>query len=349
MSKEKRHFAIGAFVLCSLTLIILAGILFGGGELFPNKLYFETYFDASVQGLDVGSAVKLRGVTVGKVEEISFARQTYFAENFEEENIDVKRSFSYVRILCSLDLKKHPGFSEEHIEGLKTLGLSATLAMQGITGGMLINLDFASDPAPKLCFNWTPKEIYIPSRPTQLENVLNIAEKIANNIEKIDFSETISAITTLTDTVSQAVENAQIPRLTESCLSLVNSLNDVTTEVKAGINTLNLKEVSTDLKSITSHIANITATLDEVLPNLAQSSSTTLSSVQESLSALNGTLAQVSTILTTIITDVDIGELSTDVENSLEGLSRTISALEALINQLRERPSRILFDDEQQF
>ncbi len=347
MRKEKRYFAIGAFVLSSLMLLILAGILFGGGDLFPKKCYFETYFNTSIQGLDVGSAVKFRGVSVGKVESISFTQQIYPNQTLDFSNTEACLSCSYVRILCSLDLKKFPNLTQEQLEMMKTLGLSTTLSMQGITGGMLINLDFFSEPAPQLSFDWTPEEVYIPSRPTQLENFINVAEKIATNIEKIDFSSTIDSITKLTDQISLSIEKSNIPHLTESCLSLVTSLNNIAQQINNYMNDDNVKDIIVNLKDITQHIASITSTVDNELPTFAQSSTATIVTMQESLSKLNETLTTISTLLKTVATEVDFGDISNEVSSSVGHLSRTLSALEALIHQIRERPSRLLIDDKE--
>ena len=44
----------------------------GAGNVFKRTVTIETYFDESVQGLDVGSAVKYRGVQIGRVTRIGF-------------------------------------------------------------------------------------------------------------------------------------------------------------------------------------------------------------------------------------------------------------------------------------
>ena len=47
MKSSTRHFAIGLFVLAGFGLLALACILFGGSQLFAQKLTFETYFASS--------------------------------------------------------------------------------------------------------------------------------------------------------------------------------------------------------------------------------------------------------------------------------------------------------------
>ena len=53
---------IGALVAGILVLVII-----GTGRFFERKVIIETYFKESVQGLDIGSKLKYRGVTIGEV------------------------------------------------------------------------------------------------------------------------------------------------------------------------------------------------------------------------------------------------------------------------------------------
>jgi len=58
---------VGMFVLGAFGLIVLALLSFRSAHFFSKPGRFVAYFSESVQGLDVGSAVKLRGVRVGRV------------------------------------------------------------------------------------------------------------------------------------------------------------------------------------------------------------------------------------------------------------------------------------------
>jgi paraquat-inducible protein B len=58
---------VGGFVLGGLVLGIVAILLFGGTRLFATRFHVVV-FNNSVSGLDVGSPVTFRGVSIGKVE-----------------------------------------------------------------------------------------------------------------------------------------------------------------------------------------------------------------------------------------------------------------------------------------
>ena len=63
---EANKYKLGIFVLTGIGLLIAGLFLLGLAETFKPKINFITYFDESVQGLEVGAAVKFRGVTIGK-------------------------------------------------------------------------------------------------------------------------------------------------------------------------------------------------------------------------------------------------------------------------------------------
>ena len=76
MDEGQNYRRLGLFVL--VTLALLAGILFvlGGRSLFQPTFTFETYFNESVAGLEIGAPVQFRGVPLGQVTEILTARSS---------------------------------------------------------------------------------------------------------------------------------------------------------------------------------------------------------------------------------------------------------------------------------
>ena len=65
---------------------------------FRKKALVETYIDESVQGLDVGSPVKFRGVPVGRVEQISLTSAEYAT----------RRQYVLVRMSISSNMFQFP-------------------------------------------------------------------------------------------------------------------------------------------------------------------------------------------------------------------------------------------------
>ncbi|MCE9598526.1 MAG: MlaD family protein [Spirochaetia bacterium] len=99
MTQSKdRYYKIGLFVTLGFALLIGGMLILGAGSFFRPTIHMETYFDESVQGLDIGSAVKHRGVQIGTVESIGFVRNEY--KDLSEE--DYYRYGKYVLVQIAL-------------------------------------------------------------------------------------------------------------------------------------------------------------------------------------------------------------------------------------------------------
>ena len=73
MSSRSSKFIIGLFVITGVMMCVVIIIWVGAADLFMKGSTYVTYFDESVQGLQADSAVKYRGVEIGKVQSIKVA------------------------------------------------------------------------------------------------------------------------------------------------------------------------------------------------------------------------------------------------------------------------------------
>jgi phospholipid/cholesterol/gamma-HCH transport system substrate-binding protein len=73
MAKQTTNLIIGLFVILGFLLGVVAIIWVGATSYFQKGATYVSYFDESVQGLQVDSSVKFRGVDVGRVETIRVA------------------------------------------------------------------------------------------------------------------------------------------------------------------------------------------------------------------------------------------------------------------------------------
>ena len=136
--------------------------LLGGRSLFQPTFTFETYFNESVAGLELGAPVRFRGVPLGQVTAILTSAATY------ERDVPLGKRKEYIVVRAKVD------FSAEEVEQMERdavqmvkRGLRAQTQLAGITGQQYLALDFL-DPAkyPPLPFDWTPKYTYVPSAPS---------------------------------------------------------------------------------------------------------------------------------------------------------------------------------------
>ena len=214
MSAEARYFRVGLFVLIGIVLIAAGTVILGGQDLFTEPIHFETVFDESVQGLEVGSPVKLRGVQLGTVSEILFAGDYYPLETTEQrleygERIVVRMSV--------LDPPAEGSSLEERrrrIELLIDRGLRLRLATSGVTGTSFIQADFVSpERHPPMEIPWTPECMYIPSAPSTLATITTAAERIFGRLEDLDVETLVQDLDALLVSMRKAVDDLDVPAL----------------------------------------------------------------------------------------------------------------------------------------
>ncbi len=167
MSKQKKitsSFLIGLFVIVG-TIVIAAAVIWLGAEQFMQKYqYYNTYFDVSVDGLEVGSTVKYLGVPVGSVSKIRIAKE-------QKKLVEV-----VVQINQDVEIKDIMRFRVDYA---------------GITGSKLLTLYYPSNSStlmahPKL--NFDPKHPVIPSTPSGLEEIATAAQDMVNKLKDINYA-----------------------------------------------------------------------------------------------------------------------------------------------------------------
>lgn len=148
------HWKLGLFV--SLGIGVAIGMLFwlGMARFRREAIYAVTYFDESVQGLDVGSPVKFRGVTLGSVSSITIAP--------DQRHVQIDMQIFTEEL-------KHMGLSSDTPW---TPEVRVQLASAGITGVKFLQVDFfeATKHQP-MDLPFEPGTNYIPSVPSTLKGL----------------------------------------------------------------------------------------------------------------------------------------------------------------------------------
>jgi ABC-type transporter Mla subunit MlaD len=168
---------VGGVVLLVAMIWFLTGNQIGGGSVF------ESYFSESVQGLEVGAAVKYRGVTIGRVADIGLVS----AEYGSDRPFDVASStYRLVFVRYVVDTAKTGKMPD--VQQAVSAGLRVRLASQGITGLSYLELDFANpERYPTLVVPWQPRATYIPSMPSTFTQVQDAAQQVLARLNRLDF------------------------------------------------------------------------------------------------------------------------------------------------------------------
>jgi len=270
MNEDPKYFRIGLFVIGGALLLAATLITFGAGKIFQQRLYFETYLSSSVAGIDRGSSVRFRGVSIGKVTDVTFVFNEYPDEN---------RSgvYNYVMLIMEVTEAVFPQMFttpdlEEQVHRAVSGGLRARIEPQGITGLNYVELDFLNPQEfPALQVDWEPKNLYIPSAPGQLAGILDSVNKIMREMENFHIGELESSLRTLLDNMNSAVTEANIGKLSEDIQNFSNQSTLLVEELKKVLADANVPALSAGLQRSLDSVTDAVSDLQRILANIEPS------------------------------------------------------------------------------
>ena len=237
MSAEARYFRVGVFVFLGMLAIVAAVIVLGGRSLLAKPVIFESYFDESVEGLAVGSPVKLRGVEIGRVAQIGFV-QDYYHFASDEERVTAGN-----KVLVRMEVLPRRGSEEvgEELERLVAQGLRLQLSRSAITGTSFLQADFF-DPAKHVpvTISWQPEVLYIPSTPSTLAALSSAADRLLQRLEELRVEEIVKNLNELLVALTDTVKSLDLPELKEHGSALLADLRRTSTELRGNVQAADL-------------------------------------------------------------------------------------------------------------
>lgn len=262
--KQASYFRIGVFIIAGLLLLAGGLIIFGIGQFFKEKITLETYVDATVQGIEIGSPVKFRGVTVGKVSRIGFL----FTEYPEVDRTSVA---NYVVILMEIDKEIFPDmFKEEHLQELLDRqikqGLRVQIEPQGITGLNYMEINYLPpDRFTPIKINWKPRNYFLPYAPGEITSMLDSINKMMKEVENLNIQGIGNKAMNVLDSVNQAMNDIQFQKLSDDA-------QKVMTSVTQAIEDARLKELSADTRRLLAEVQKSNDQVRAILGNVEPAS-----------------------------------------------------------------------------
>ena len=225
MSAKAHQVRIGIFVVVGVAILAAALFLFGIRSAFEPTLRFETYVTGDVEGLSKGSAVKLRGVEVGKVTEIGFSWRLY-------GNRDPRCVVVRFEIEESVSPLPAGGDIEAELHRIVERGFRAIVQSEGITGSSIVALRNV-DPKqyPPLVVPWKPRDLYIPNAPSQFGQIVASLERTLANFAALDLAKVVTDVDRVLNSADETIR--KIGQLDLPALS--RDVNRVTTDASAAV------------------------------------------------------------------------------------------------------------------
>ncbi|HIJ55774.1 MAG TPA: MCE family protein [Deltaproteobacteria bacterium] len=309
MALKANYFKIGVFVIVAAIITVIGVIVLGAGTIFRKKVMIETYFQESVQGLEIGSPLKFRGVRFGRVEDITLLGKEYLTQ---QRYILVRVSMPSEDFVLKAG-KMTPKEFENEIEK----GLRIRMAFQGITGTAFLEMDYL-DPSlnPPLKLDWTPKYFYIPSSQSTISRISTSLDRLMKNLEKIKMNELVEGLEMSARTVKAALAKADIASVSKEVKALL-------VETRATNRTLNQIIDGAEMKGI-----------------LAKTSAA-LTGIQRGSEQIPGVLEQTKKILGRL--DGLINKKQQDIEVSIDNLRVFSENLREITENAKKNPSQFFF------
>jgi paraquat-inducible protein B len=365
MSQRPSYFKLGLFVLVSTALLLTAVSLLGANALFQQVIRAETSFVDSAEGISVGTPIKLRGVTLGKVSWIGFVEQKYALKETPAES-----ATDGARVLVELAFRVIPGSPDEtegRLEEMIAQGMRVRKASAGLTGGTYLELFFPppGDPPPP-SLRWTPRSIYIPSQASVMQQIESAAERLARQLEAADISGLLRNVNTLITNASAKVDELDIKEIQTHVLALVDGLRESNDRVKALLSDPKLERIVADVASVTdslrgaigeqeSDLARFIRELPEVTSRLKGAVSEIEHLLQdEQTKRMLANLSQASNALPGAAEDIRllarrleslVASQQQNLASIIIALRQTIENAEALTEDAKRNPSRLLLGE----
>jgi phospholipid/cholesterol/gamma-HCH transport system substrate-binding protein/paraquat-inducible protein B len=332
MSAKANYFKTGVFILSALTLGVIAIVVLSKGQWFEHVMYWETYFDESVQGLAVGSPIKYRGVQLGTVDAIEFVRDVYGPELGKE---DLLRYGRYVLVRGTATPPPRATDVEEELQrgGMIAAGLRVRLASQGVTGLVYLEADYLNPKeSPALEVPWKPRTTYLPSARSTVSVLSTALQNIARDLEKADIHSIARDLDSLVLEVTNSVKEANVQVLSSQTGHVLTEFQGIAQQVRRLVE-------NRDFKSIISDAARTVEGTKDLVAELSQAAK----QIKVASDKFPDTSARLERSVRRI--DMLLANKSQDIEETVENLRAVSENLRELTDHAKRYPAQVFLGE----
>ncbi|MDA0947029.1 MAG: MlaD family protein [Planctomycetota bacterium] len=331
---------LGLFVLSGLLLLVGSAFYLGARRLIRPSAEVVSFFDESVQGLETGAPLKMRGVTIGKVKDISFAPDGRVVRVTSDVFLDVLRGLGLQSLADDADLFR-----------MLPPDLRVRLAVTGITGVRFLEVD-SVDPTDgqDLVLGFELPQNHLPARrstlkgleqsllslanqvPELIERIDGVAQVIQSEVESMQLAATFSKARSTLDTLQAQAASVDMTGLQGAADATFSRVASAADEVRIA---------AAALRSLVETTAGGEGPAGSALLEVADLAEATRQAVEQS------DLPGLSRALTTLAARLeDLGPEARgalgESRQTLRGLRDTLSALTLLLRQLELDPASLI-------
>jgi len=335
------YFKIGIFVISAIVIGMIGVVVLGVGTIFQKRSLIETYIDESVQGLDVGSPVKFRGVPVGRVEEISLTSAVY----------STRRQYVLVRISISTNMFQFP-VNDPNSPALKKeleRGFRMRLAQQGLTGVAYLETDYLEpERNPPLEIDWQPYYPYIPSTRSRITQLSEAIERILQNFGDINIPQLTGSIEKSLGAMTKLAESANLEKIGTQANTLLTEVRETNRQINALVASPELKSALADASATAGRarqlIERAEKPVNQMLADLPQAAES-MNRLVKRLDAVSNDLPETSAQLRQTLQRLNrlVASQQRDIEKTMENLRGISDNMKEITDNSKKYPSQVLF------
>ena len=327
MSKQASLTLIGGFVIGAVALVVAGVLIFGSGKFFSHTSPAVMYFEGNVQGLQVGAAVKFRGVPIGSVTDIK--------AKFDAKDLKFHIPVFVEFMQGSIEMENATTRTlRESLGALVEQGLRAQLQAESIvTGQLFVQLDFHPEASPQqLAVDPATQLIEIPTILTTQEQVSQTLRTAINKIAELPIEQIVTDLEGALSNINKLVNAPEV-------LDTVRTLKTTLTDTQQLVRNID-KRVAPLASSVTAtmgDISKLAKSADSQVPSL-------MTSLKDMVAATRGALEQTQETLTSV------NELAApnspvryELVKTLQELSGAARALRLLADYLNRYPNAVVF------
>lgn len=291
MKRKSHYYKTGLFIISGMILFMIFVIMFGAKSLFEKKLMLETYFDESVQGLDIGSLVKFRGVVIGSVKKITFVQDEYDLNPKSEDFYQGRYVLVKISLKDTFHYRDENDFKEA-MSKMKDNGLRIKVTAQGLTGTSYLELDYVNpENNIPLKISWAPKNYYIPSTRSTFTKIGASVDELINKVKNSNIEQMLGNIDKLVVTITNTIQSVEVSNLSKEVSVLLQEVRMTNTELRRIIASPEMQRFPARLEENLNNISKTTSKLNGILTHNNYDITTTVENlrvVSEDLKEITG-------------------------------------------------------------
>ena len=319
MTAPANRWKLGLFVLGGVAASITGLVYVGMHELKREFHVAYAYFDEALTGLEDGSPVKFRGVTIGTVQQIRVAS--------DKKHLRVRAALfdDYLRDL-GLDVSK--------VEGECPLpdNLRAQVVMSWVTGTSFVQVDFFPDPPrgpQQLPFPVPSDQVTLRTVPSTAKSLEDASRDVLRELPVI-----ASTGRELVELLRTELQAARLPEVSRQLQSVLQNLDATLTEVqRSGV----VAAAGTTLAAVRDAAGSLRDDHSPFGATLAELRGLTDTLRREIEGARMGDTTSAVRTATAAV-----GQLGADIRSELAQLRATLVAVERLAALLERDPGALL-------